>query len=96
MSGRLASGYNRAAMRAADTSPDADAVQLAVLRAMTPSQRMQIAFDMSDAARQTALDGIRARHPDYDHATAIRALVRLLYGDDLCRRVWPALPLPEP
>ncbi|MBK7073147.1 MAG: hypothetical protein IPH44_12670 [Myxococcales bacterium] len=83
-------------MRAADTTAAAEAVQLAVLRAMTPSQRFAIALDMSDAARQTALDGIRARHPGYDHRTAVRALVRLRYGDDLCRRAWPTLPLPEP
>ncbi len=83
-------------MRAADTTAAAEAVQRAVLRAMTPSQRLAIALDMSDAARQTALDGIRARHPDYAQRTAVRALVRLLYGDDLCRRAWPPLPLPEP
>ena len=59
-------------MRAADTTAAAEAVQLAVLRAMTPSQRFAIALAMSDAARQTALDGIRARHPDYDQRTAAR------------------------
>ena len=83
-------------MRAADNLPDADAIQLAVLRAMTPSQRLEIALEMSDAARQTSFDGIRARHPEYDHATTVRALVRLLHGDELCQRVWPSLALPEP
>jgi hypothetical protein len=83
-------------VRAADTDAAAWAIQLAVLRAMTPSQRLAIALELSDATRQTALDSIRARHPDYDERTAVRALVRLLYGDDLCRRAWPTLPLPEP
>ena len=83
-------------MRAVDTTAAAEAVQRAVLREMTPSQRFAIALDRSDAARQTALDGIRARHPDYDQRTAVRALGRLRDGDDLCRRAWPTLPLPEP
>ncbi|MBL8619926.1 MAG: hypothetical protein JNK64_01455 [Myxococcales bacterium] len=83
-------------MRAVDTTAAAEAVQRAVLREMTPSQRFAIALDRSDAARQTALDGIRARHAGDDHRPAVRALVRLRHGDDLCRRAWPTLPLPEP
>ncbi|MBK9035857.1 MAG: hypothetical protein IPL61_32180 [Myxococcales bacterium] len=83
-------------MRAADTAVEAHAVQMAVLAAMTPSQRLALAVEMSDAARRSARGGIRARHPAYDQATAVRALVRLLYGDDLCRRAWPTQPLPEP
>ncbi len=82
-------------MRAAHPAA-AEAVRLAVRGAMPPGQGVTIAPDLAGAARQTALDGIRARHPDYDQRTAVRALVRLRYGDDLCRCAWPTLLLPEP
>ena len=48
---------------------------------------------MSLDARATALAGIRARHPNYDDATARGALFRLLIGDEPFRRAWPAAPL---
>jgi hypothetical protein len=42
------------------------------------------------------LAGIRARHPDYDDATARWALFRLLIGDGLFVRAWPHAPLVAP
>lgn len=83
-------------MRPRDTTPEAHAFQLAVYRRMTVDRRLELALEMSDAARRTSLDGIRARHPEYDEHTAVRALFRLLHGDELYRKVWPALPAPAP
>ena len=83
-------------MRPLDTTAAAHAVQLAIYRRMSTDERLALAIEMSDAARQTTLDGIRARHPDYDDATAVRALVRLLYGVELHAKVWPGLPTPAP
>lgn len=83
-------------MRSADTSAEAHAVQMAIYRRMTIEERTRLAAAMSEAARQTTLDAIRARHPDYDDATARRALFRLLYGADLYAKVWPRLPAPPP
>lgn len=36
---------------------------LAILRAMTPAQRLQRSFELTECARQLMLDGIRNRHP---------------------------------
>ena len=83
-------------MRALDTTAAAHEVQMAIYRRMTMDERLALAIEMSDAARQTTLDGIRARHPDYDEATTVRALVRLLYGAELYAKVWPGLPAPAP
>ena len=83
-------------MRPHDTTPEAHAFQLAVYRRMGLDRRLAVALELSEAARRTSLDGIRARHPDYDEPTAIRALFRLLHGDDLCAKVWPGQPLPAP
>jgi hypothetical protein len=63
-----------------DTSPEAAAVQLERYRALGPSGRVQIAVDLSDAVRQTAMDGIRRRHPEYSDERVSRAFLTLVYG----------------
>lgn len=82
--------------RSHDTTPDADNLQLALYRKMTPEQRARLGHDMSIDARTIASDGIRQRHPDYDGATVRWALFRILLGDELFRRVWPGAPLVAP
>jgi hypothetical protein len=83
-------------VRPRDTSPEALAVQTAIYRRMTPTQRCELAVSMSLGARSVALSGIRNRHPDYDEHRARFALFRLLLGDDLFRRAYPDAPLVEP
>lgn len=79
-----------------DTTPDAARVQLEVYRRMSGAQRLAIAIQLSADTRSLTLAGIRHRHPDYDEATARLALFRVLLGDELFRRVYPALPLVAP
>lgn len=63
---------------------------------MTSAQRTSIGNQMSIEARVTALAAIRSRHPDYDEPTARWALFRMLVGDELFARAWPAAPLVAP
>ena len=79
-----------------DTTPDAAAVQTAIYRRMTSDQRTWAAAEMSAMARAITLENIRARHPEYDEHQARMALYRLLVGDELFRRAWPAEPLLAP
>jgi predicted ArsR family transcriptional regulator len=80
----------------ADTTPEADAVQLEAYRKMGGEGRAQVMFRLSEMARQTAEAGIRQRHPEYDDRQVLLARARLLHGDDLVRRAWPARELVEP
>lgn len=82
--------------RSRDTSLDADAIQLRILRGMTAEQRTSIGDQMSIDARVTAMAAIRKRHPDYDALMARWALFRMLVGDDLFVRAWPNAPLLDP
>jgi hypothetical protein len=68
---------------AADTSPEADAVQLDAYRRMGGPGRAQVMFRLCEMARLTAEAGIRRRHPDYGAAQVRRALARLVHGDEL-------------
>jgi hypothetical protein len=83
-------------MRARDTTPDAEAVQLAVWRRMSPGQRIELGLQLSEDVRAVTLAGIRSRHPEYDDENAKYALFRLLYGDELFKRAWPHAPLLTP
>ncbi len=64
-----------------DTTPEAYAAQIEAYRRM---------------GRETALAGIRARHPDYREEQARLALFRLILGDELTRAVWPGRDLVDP
>lgn len=56
---------------------------------MSPAQRIELAFAMSEQARAVAIAGIRARSPELDEDSARLVLVRNLLGDELFRAAWP-------
>jgi hypothetical protein len=70
-----------------DTSPEALAVQLACLRAMTPQQRLEQTCAMSQQVRQMAFDAIRRRHPDFSDAEVQLLFIELTYGAKLAEEV---------
>jgi hypothetical protein len=92
----IVTGRNRRVYRPFDTSADADAVQLALYRKMSASDRARVAHQMSLDARAIAQAAIRRRHQDYDDSLVRWALFRLLLGDELFRRAWPHAPLVAP
>jgi hypothetical protein len=67
-------------MPAIDTTPRAAAIQLQLYRNATPSRRVQIAVELSDAVRETAVAGIRRRHPEYSDSDVALSFLRLVYG----------------
>jgi hypothetical protein len=79
-----------------DTSRAAHDAQIAAYRAMGPEARVAMAAEMSEDVRRIALDGIRARHPEYSVDDARRALLRLVLGDALVARAWPDEPFVAP
>lgn len=67
-------------MQARDTTPRAAAIHLQLYREAGPSRRAQIAVELSDAVRDTALAGIRRRHPEYSEQEVALSFLRLVYG----------------
>src|SRR5439155_10863385 len=61
-----------------DTSSSAQ-VQLRIYRAMTGEQRLLIASEMSQFARELAKQRIRQEHPDWPEAQVTRELLRLAF-----------------
>jgi hypothetical protein len=70
-------------MRPADTTAEAWAVQLEILRRMTGPERVAMAFEMSEAARSLSEAGIRNRHPDWNDDQVRDAIREMLLGRDL-------------
>ena len=60
-----------------DTSPQAQAIQLQILRAMPGEQRLLMALDMSLFARELAKERIRQEHPEWAETRVTRELLRL-------------------
>jgi hypothetical protein len=79
-----------------DTSPEAHQAQMEAYRRMGGAERVALAFRLTDLARRATLAGIRQRHPGYDDSQMLRALGRLVLGDDLARAVWPDQELVDP
>ena len=78
-----------------DTTADALAVQLRVLRRIGPAGRLAMSFELSDNMRCLVEAGVRHRHPDWDARTVEREVIRLMIGDDLFRQAYrkePAKP----
>jgi len=75
--------------RPADTTPEAWAAQLALLRRMDGSRRVALAFRLTRLSREASRAGIRARHPEYAEEDVRRAFFRMLHGDATTRSVWP-------
>ena len=83
-------------VRPRDTSPESHEAQLRAYRQLGPAGRARVAGKLSADTRELARAGIRARHPEYRDEEVESALRRLLLGDDLFHRAWPALPLLSP
>jgi len=81
---------------AADTTPEADAVQFAVYRRMSDARRLELSLQMSDDARLITAAGIRAHHPEYTDANVEDALRLMMLGPHLFHMAWPDKPLLSP
>jgi hypothetical protein len=80
-------------MLAADTSPEAQRVQVEIARRQPPGERFRQAAEMSAMVVRIAGEGIRRRHPEYDDEQVVWALRRIQLGDRLFRSAWPDGPL---
>jgi hypothetical protein len=83
-------------MRPRDTHDEAREVQLGVYRRMSPERRAEIALELSEDVRIITREGIRQRHPEYSDQDVQHALIALIYGKDVARRLWPDATVPPP
>jgi hypothetical protein len=75
----------------ADTTLEAFHVQVAVLRRLDPSRRLELACQLSDYMREVSASGVRQRHPEYSEEQVRLAVIRLSLGENLFREVYPGV-----
>lgn len=71
-----------------DTDPAAHAVHIALLRRLSPGQRMALTARIRAGAETMAEARLRATYPDDDDRRIRLRLAALRYGDELMRRVF--------
>ncbi len=75
-----------------DTSADALAVQLQVLRRIGIEGRAAMTFELSDNMRALVKAGVCHRHPDWDDRAVEQEVIRLMIGDELFRQAFGKKP----
>lgn len=70
-----------------DTSPEAQSVQLRLLRTATPARRLQIAMRLSDTTRHLSRRAIDKAHPHWSEREKDLLFVSVHYGREWARRL---------
>ena len=79
--------------RLTDTHPEAEKVQLELLRQAPPWRKLALVGQMNATVRLLAAQGLRQRYPQADESEIRRRLAGLLLGEELAARVYGPLPL---
>jgi len=76
----------------ADTGSEAERVLIELLRRASVARKLEMLGQMNAAARQLALQGLRARHPGATETQLQRYLADLLLGPELAARAYGPRP----
>ena len=76
-------------MLSRDTSPEAEQLQIALWRQMSPLEKARAVDSLSRATQELALAGIRSRHPNASETECLLRLAVLKLGPRLAVRVYP-------
>ena len=57
------------------------------LRNMTGEQRLELAFELSNKARQELIADIKRQHPDFTQRQVMNEVLRRCYGEELFREI---------
>jgi len=71
-----------------DTTPEAEAVYVRLIRAMSPEQKLRRISDLTCTVRALALSGLRHDFPDASEADLHRRLAARVLGPEIARRAY--------
>lgn len=75
--------------RPLDTTPEIERLQIACLRQKSPSERLKLALELTQATRRLLAVGVRYRHPEYDAEQVRLAVIRLTIPEKLFLAAYP-------
>lgn len=79
-------------MEHSDTHPEAERVQIALMRAAPPWRKLALLGQLNATVKALALEGLRRRHPQASEQALRRLLAEQLLGPELAARVYGPLP----
>jgi hypothetical protein len=79
----------RQAVLSADTAVEIEDRQIEAWRRMSPAERLEVSREMTRAANELALAGIRARYPNASERECFLRFAAVRLGVDTVRRIYP-------
>ena len=73
-----------------DTTPEVEALMLALRRAQSPAERMESGFRMTELAQAFEIGMLRKRHPEATEEEFRYLLAKKRYGVELADKVFGA------
>ena len=70
-----------------DTSPEAERIQIELIRKMSPAKKFNLVRSMTRTMIQASRENIRSLHPDLNEKDLNLLFIELYYGKDLATRV---------
>lgn len=74
--------------RGRDTTPDAERVQMTLLRQAPSWRKLEMVGQLNQTVRVLMLEGLRQRYPNAAQGEIRRRLAILLLGDEVAARVY--------
>ena len=71
-----------------DTHPKMEALQIQLLRQVSPARKMEMLAQLNASAHTLALHGLHLRYPQASEAELRRRLAGFLLGEELARKVY--------
>lgn len=78
-------------MEHSDTHPEAERVQIALMRAALPWRKIALLGQLNATVKMLALEGLRRRHPRASEQTLRHLLAEQWLGPELAARVYGVL-----
>lgn len=78
-----------------DTSPDAERVQIQLLRQMPSWRKLELVAQLNQTVRTLLLEGLRQRYPNADAKELQQRFAELLLGATLAERAYGLPPRKE-
>ena len=75
-------------MLPADTSKEAASKQYRILAGLTPAQRAEMAFELSDNLRSITISGILHRHPGLRPKDLVKEILKLTLDKPLFEQIY--------
>jgi len=71
-----------------DTSPQAEELQVAIIRRMPAWKKLALLDDLNETVKAFAISGIKQRHPEAAPESIHRLLAELMLGPELAGKVY--------